>query len=408
MEYIARHLEDVILKVNDFFPVVMVCGQRQIGKSTLLRHLQEDARSYVNLDDVRYRRLALEDPVTFLDSLGTPLFIDEFQRAPNLLLEIKRRVDARILDKVPTTGIYWLSGSQKFTMLKDVSESLAGRVGLFDLLGLSAAELEARDSSPFDADVNALKARLAQSKKKSLAQIYERIFVGGMPALHASQVDREWYFSSFINTYLERDIYMLSDVGKLEQFYDFLLFLAARTGQILNYNDIAKSIGISLPTAKAWVGILVRSGVLYLLRPFASNLSKRLTKSPKLYFLDTGLCAYLTRWPNAETLQAGMMDGAFLETYVVSEIVKSYYHAGRIPNIFYYRDSEGREIDLVLERERKLCPIEIKKNADPSHASRHFALLKKYGECGTGLVICSADDLYPLKQNVWLCPLSAL
>ena len=408
MAYISRHLEEVILKASGFFPVIMVCGQRQVGKSTMLRHLQEGSRAYVNLDDIRHRRLALQDPIAFLDSLGTPLLIDEFQRAPNLLLEIKRRVDALALDNLPNSGLYWLSGSQKFTMQKDVSESLAGRVGLFELLGLSTAEIEGRTPSIFDPDIDAIKTRLANAQRKSLAQIYERIFLGGMPALHATGVDREWYFSSYINTYLERDIYLLADIGKLEQFYDFLLFLAARTAQILNYNDIAKSIGVSLPTAKAWVSILVRSGVLYLLRPFASNLSKRLTKSPKLYFLDTGLCAYLTRWPSAETLQTGMMDGAFLETYVVSEIVKSYYHAGRIPNIFYYRDSEGREIDLVLERERKLCPIEIKKNADPSHASRHFSLLEKYGECGTGLVICSTDDLYPIQQDVWLCPLSLL
>ena len=202
------------------------------------------------------------------------------------------------------------------------------------------------------------------------------------------------YFSSFINTYLERDIYLLADVDKLEQFYDFLVFLATRTGQILNYNDIAKSIGVSLPTAKSWVSILVRSGVLYLLRPFASGLSKRLTKSPKLYFLDTGLCAYLTRWPNAETLQSGMMDEAFLKTYVVSEFVKSYYHAGKIPDIFYYRDSEGREIDLVLEHERKLCPIEIKKMPTQVMRVGIFSYLKS--------MVNVAEDWLSVQQMIYI------
>ena len=407
--YISRHLEQSIREASRDYPVVMVSGARQVGKSTMLHHIMEPERRYVTLDDANARRLALQDPVLFFETYGAPLLIDEFQRVPSLLLEMKRRVDQAALDEKPRGGMYWLIGSQKFLMMKDVADSLAGRITLFDLDGLSAAEIDGQPPRSFSPEIHRLQETVRQRPMKDVHEVFGRIFLGGMPQLVTTGMDRERFFSNYVDTYLERDIRELAQVGKVSQFYDFLVFMAARTGQELKYAEIANAVGVSSPTAKAWVSLLVQSGVVYLLRPYASNLTRRLVKTSKIYFMDTGLAAYLCRWPNAETLANGAMDGAFFETYVVSEIVKSFHHAGRKADLYYYRDVDRREIDLLLWEEGKLYPIEIKKGAIPAHADKNFGALQIFGaDVQPGLILCMSKELVPYSAGAWLCPVSVL
>lgn len=407
--YIKRHLENQITKASKYYPVVMVCGARQVGKSTLLNHLREDDRNYVSLDDMNARRLAENDPTLFFETYGLPILIDEFQRVPSILLEIKRIVDKKALNGEPNEGLFWLTGSQKFKMMNNVSDSLAGRIAVFDLSSLSNSEIIGNDANLFRPDIDSIKARIQRAKKQNIHQVYKRIFQGGMPKINTTDIDRERYYSDYVNTYLERDIKELSQVGKLNEFYDFLVFMAARTSQQLKYSEIANAIGISAPTAKEWVSILERSGIIYILKPYYSNISKRLVKTPKMYFLDTGLAAYLCRWPNAETLERGAMDGAFLETYVVSEIVKSYFNAGKRPDLYYYRDIDGKEIDLLIIEGNNIYPIEIKKSSNPSNPDKNLSALQKFNmSVMPELIICMSEELIPYNREAWLCPVSIL
>lgn len=410
--YISRHLEQQILKASADYPVVMVCGQRQVGKSTMLNHIRDGSRRYVTLDDGNARRLAISDPALFFETYGYPLLIDEFQRVPSILMEMKKIVDEKALNGEDNSGMFWLTGSQKFQMMQNVSESLAGRVAVFDMAGLSAAETEGRSPSLFHPGIDMLRKRQCEAKKKSIHQIYQDIFQGSMPKLRSSGIKRDRYYMDYVNTYIERDVKDLAQVGKLTEFYSFLVYIAARTGQELKYNEISREIGISAPTAKAWVTILERSGVVYILRPYSVNITKRLVKTPKVYFMDTGLAAYLCRWPDALTLENGAMDGAFLETYVISEIVKSYYNAGKPADLFYYRDIDGREIDLIVSDGTKLYPIEIKKAKEPAHADKNFSVLEKMRKSGIdvqpGVIMCMSDEILPYNRGTWFCPVSVL
>ncbi|MBD5468156.1 MAG: ATP-binding protein [Lachnospiraceae bacterium] len=407
--YIKRHLENQIIEASKFYPVVMVCGQRQVGKSTMLNHIKEDARRYVTLDDGNARRLAEKDPALFFETYGYPLLIDEFQRVPSILIEMKRIVDQKALDGDDNNGMYWLTGSQKFKMMRDVSESLAGRIAVFDMSGLSAAELDEREAEVFHPAIENLRRRIPHMQSRNVHQIYERIFKGGMPKLLTTNMERERFYTDYINTYLERDIKELALVGKLGEFYDFLVFMAARTSMELKYSEIANAIGVSAPTAKEWVSILERSGIIFILRPYYNNITNRLVKTPKMYFLDTGLAAYLCRWPNAETLENGAMDGAFFETYVVSEIVKSYYNAGKRPDLYYYRDVDGKEIDLLFVEGDKIYPMEIKKAKMPEHADKNFSVLDKLKlNVRQGIILCMADEMLPLNRDTWYFPVTAI
>ncbi len=407
--YLSRHLEGAVKYASAYYPVVMVCGQRQVGKSTMLNHLRDRTRRYVTLDDANARRLATEDPALFFETYGTPLLIDEFQRAPGILLEMKRIVDGKILNGEDANGLFWLTGSQKFRMMQGVSESLAGRIAILDMSSLSNAEISGAPEALFDPRIDALKSRLEKRPKKGLHEIYATIFRGGMPKLLTTDLDRERFYMDYVNTYLERDVKDLSQVGKINEFYSFLVYMAARTGQELKYDDIAKRIGISAPTAKAWVTILERSGIVFPLRPYFSNQTKRLVKTPKVYFLDTGLAAYLCRWTSPETLENGAMDGAFLETYVVSEIVKSYYNAGKPLNLYYYRDIDKKEIDLLIVRDDTVYPIEIKKAKTPKDADKNFSVLEKlHLKIGPGLIFCMTDELIPYNRDAWYCPIAVI
>ena len=385
--YIQRHLEQQITEASRYYPVVMVCGQRQVGKSTMLNHIKEPERRYVTLDDGNARRLAATDPALFFETYGYPLLIDEFQREPSILLEMKRIVDEKALAGEDASGLFWLTGSQKFKMMQGVSESLAGRVAVFDMSSLSAAEIEGRPSGIFNPDLDSVRERLKHAVSKDVHQVYEDIFRGGMPKLRVTDLD----------------------LGKLNEFYDFLVFMAARTGQQLKYEEIAGAVGVSSNTAKAWVAILERSGMIYILRPYHSNLTKRLVKTPKVYFMDTGLAAYLCRWPDARTLESGAMDGAFFETYVVTEIVKSCYNAGKPTDLFYYRDVDRKEINLLMVKGDKMYPIEIKKGKAPNAPDKNFNALNKFNmDIEPGLVICMSDELIPYNRRCWYCPIEAV
>ena len=406
--YIKRNIEEAIIQTSKEYPVVMVCGQRQVGKSTMLNHIKENNRRYVSFDDRQAKRLAETDPTLFFETYGYPILIDEFQKVPTILETIKDISDKLGYEGKDNNGLFWLTGSQKFEMMKGVSESLAGRVAVFEMSSLSKNELIGKDYGVFNPELSALKKK--ENIKSSVNDIYSLIFKGGMPKINASSINRDRYYSDYINTYLERDIKELSQVGKLNEFYDFLVYIAARTGQEIKYDEISKQVGISAPTAKSWIAILERSGVIFILRPYSSSITNRLVKTPKMYFMDTGLAAYLCRWPNAETLQNGNMDGAFFETYVVSEIVKSYYNSGTpVNNLYYYRDIDQKEIDLLIVTADSIYPIEVKKSKDPSKPDKNFKVLNKFGlNVKPGLVICMCDEIVPINKNCYLIPVSLI
>jgi len=407
--YIKRHLEEQVLKVSKDYPVVLVCGQRQVGKSTMLYHIKTEDRKYITLDDAHARRLAEQDPALFLENYAPPLLIDEIQRVPGLFLEIKRYVDERILRGENVSGAFWLTGSQKFHLMLGVADSLAGRIAVFEMTGFSQAELAGRKADIFRPEIDCIKTRATGCPMKDTAVLYEAIFRGSMPKLLTTDIERERYYSDYVDTYLERDIRVLTQAGKLTAFYEFLVYMAARTAQELHYDAISKEIGISAPTAKTWVSILERSGIIYILRPYYNNISNRMVKTPKFYFMDTGLAAYLCRWPNATVLANGAMDGTFLETFVVTEILKSYYGLGRQPNLYYYRDTDGKEIDLLFVDGDSICPLEVKKAKTPERPDKNFTVLNKFNlKVLPGIVMCLTDQIIPYNRNAWLVPVSVL
>jgi len=413
--YIKRALEDTVRKASATFPVMLVTGPRQVGKSTMLERLAEPNRKIVTLDDPDIRYLAKSDPALFLQRYTPPVLIDEIQyAAAELFPYIKMAVD-----KSKRNGDFWITGSQAFVMMQNVSESLAGRVGIINLLGLSTSEINAVSSEVFTTDSKRLMKRVEEAKKFDLNGLYSRIFKGSMPKLYADDnVDLEMYYRSYIDSYLKRDIKDLTQVADEMAFYNFMTIVAARTAKPVIYDEIARECGISSPTAKKWLSILKTSHIIALVQPYSNNLLKRVTKMPLLHFLDTGLCAHLLKWGNPEALERGAMSGAFFESYVFSEIYKSYLNAGKEPPIYYYRDKDKKEIDLLIYENGTLYPIEIKKSASPGKdAIKHFGVLKpvtepeKFGELsqtkmkiGNGAVVCMANDLLPIDAKNWYVP----
>lgn len=409
MTYIKRASEETVRQVSKMFPVLLLTGPRQVGKTTLLQRLAEEEkkegidRKYVTLDDPDVRFLAKRDPALFLQRFSPPVLIDEIQYATELLPYIKMSVD-----KSKNKGDFWITGSQVFRLMKNVSESLAGRVGIVNLLGLSDAEIYQEPSEPFTTDAANLMKRLSVRNSKNLNEIYDRIFRGSMPELYAdSNVDWETYYRSYVDTYLQRDIRDLAQVADEMQFYNFMTVVAAHTSKPVVYEELANATGISAPTAKKWLSILVSSHIVALVQPYHNNALKRVVKMPLLHFLDTGLAAYLLKWGNPEALERGAMSGAFFESHVFSEIYKSFLNAGKEPPIFYYRDKDKKEIDLLLYQNGVLSPIEIKKSASPGKAAiKNFKVLEPAlkVELGTGSVVCMANDLLPVDDSNWYVP----
>ncbi len=400
-----RTLKEALVRASQAFKVILLTGMRQVGKTTLLRSLASSERGYVTLDDGDELRLAREDPKLFFQLHRPPLIIDEVQYAPELFPHIKMLVDAS-----DARGQVWLTGSQQFQMMRNVTESLAGRVAIFDLMGLSLDERRGLGSTqrPF---VPAPEFR-TDKPAAGVDEVFEWIWRGAFPdsALDAPE-HWEAFYRSYLRTYVERDLRQLAQIGDEAAFLNFLKIVAARTGQELNLSEIARDAEIAHATAKRWLSVLVASGVVFLLPPYFSNLSKRLVKSPKIYFSDTGLCAYLTAWTTPRTLAAGAMSGAFFETFVVTEIFKSHLHNGRVPSLYFLRDSNRVEIDLLLERDGVLHPIEIKKTAAPTKAmTKNFERFRASGlkNLGYGAVVCMTDAVRPLSETAAAVPVWAL
>ena len=403
MAYIKRNLEKVIEQVTKEYPVVLVTGPRQVGKTTMLQKMMEGTnRGYVTLDDLNERNLAKTDPEMFLQLHKPPVLIDEVQYAPELFTYIKLHVDRN-----HTPGEFWLTGSQVFKLMQGVQESLAGRVAVLSLTALSQAEIYGGLNEPFTVDLDALNARKEGKIEADTCAIFERIYKGSMPAIVGGiNSNSQIFYNSYLSTYIERDVRELSDSIDSLKFLHFITAVAARCGQMLNIADIARDADINQVQAKNWLGILETLGIIFYLYPYSNNLLKRLVKTPKLYFYDTGIVCYLTKWSSPETLESGAMNGAVLENYVVSEIRKSYLNNGKEPYMYYYRDKDAKEIDIVLERDGELNPIEIKKTSNPgTELIRVFDLLDKSSTPRSkGAVICMKPSLNAIDRDNYIVP----
>jgi len=400
--YLPRTIEQPILHIAKHFPVLLVTGARQVGKTTLLRQLSGQERAYVTLDDPLILSLARQDPALFMQRFPAPVLIDEIQYAPELLPYIKMAVDS---DRKP--GQFWLTGSQQFQVMKNVSESLAGRVGIMQLFGLSRQEClgQGKHQKPFLPSVELFQGYKGSSL--TLQGLYTAIWRGSFPALALDRdMDRDVFLSSYVQTYLQRDVRDLAQVGDAITFLRFLRAAAARTSQLLNMAEMARDADVAPNTAKKWLSILLASGLAYLLEPYFNNVTKRLVKSPKLYFLDTGLAAYLTEWSSPETLEAGAMSGAILETWILGELLKSWQHNGLQAPFYYYRDTDQKEIDLLIVQDGTVYPLEFKKTASPAkNAVRHFAVLERLGmPIGIGAVMSLVKQALPLTNKAWSVP----
>lgn len=403
MNYISRSLETVVKEVTKEYPVVLVTGPRQVGKTTMLQKLMENTeRSYVSLDDLNERAMAKNDPELFLQLHQPPVLIDEVQYAPELFTYIKIYVD-----KYHNPGAFWLTGSQVFKLMQGVQESLAGRVAVLSMTSLSQAEICGESVEPFQVKLQALSDRKEQRKPTDAKGIFERIFRGSMPAIvSGAYSNSQIFYSSYLSTYIERDVRELSETIKSLKFLRFMTAVAARSSQMLNISEIAQDADINQIQAKAWLGILETLGIIFYLHPYSNNLLKRLVKTPKLYFYDTGLVCYLTKWSSAETLECGAMNGAILENYVVSEIVKTYLNCGKEPFIYYYRDKDAKEIDIVLEHDGVLNPIEIIKTSNPgTELTKVFTLLDRASVLrDKGAVICMKPELGAIDRDNYIVP----
>ncbi len=406
--YIRRHAEKTVEKLSQMFGAVLVAGPRQVGKTTMLERLTENMNS-VTLDDPIVRAGAEEESGTFFKDNPPPVFVDEIQKAPILFEQIKI-----FIDRERKKGQFFMCGSQQFKMMKGVSESLAGRIGLVTLLGFSLREIYGIGyDSPFIPTKDYFTERKSFLADISYDDVWKRIHRGSMPELTENpEFDWQMFYGAYVRTYIDRDVRELSEIGDTVKFTKFMIATAASTGQLLNLASLSRDVGISQPTAERWLSILVASNIVYLLQPYSNNITKRAIKTPKLYFLDTGLAAYLTKWNTPDVLKNGAMAGAFFESFVVSEVIKSYYNKGilELP-IYFYRDKDMNEIDLIIEDSGVLHPIEMKKHADPSKKDiEAFDILDKIPgiKRGSGGVVCLYDKLITLKGEDKVIPINYL
>lgn len=409
MVYIKRAMENTFLQMNKEFPVILLTGPRQVGKTTMLQNLAQQeniGREYITLDDLTEREMAKNDPKMFLQIHKPPLFIDEIQYAPELFPYIKIHVD-----KTHNPGDFWLTGSQIFKLMEGVQESLAGRICLLHMPPMSQAEITAATSTPFEVNFDKLLERSKTLKPVNTPSMFARIFKGGMPALVSGQYTQQAaVYSSYVATYIDRDVKEISGTIDSLKFMNFITATAALTSQMLNYKTIADAADLSVPTVKNWLNILERLGIIFYLHPYSNNMLKRMVTKPKLYFYDCGLVSYLTKWSSGETLMNGAMSGAILENFVVSEIIKSYQNDGKEPHIYYYRDKDSKEIDIILENNGCLSPLEIKKTSMPEKRLINvFSVLNKSGmQISTGGILCMSDRLSAFDQNNLIIPIWAI
>lgn len=404
MNYLERTLERKFLHMSSFFKAVLVTGARQVGKTTMLKHLAaEQNRTYVSMDNTMARMLAKSDPVLFFQTYKPPIIIDEIQKAPELFEQIKI-----MCDDSEERGLFWLTGSQQYKMMKNIRETLAGRIGILELYSLSKNEVEGLTfANELDFSLPCLLERQALAKKNDIIDVFEYIWRGGMPdALSADAEQRQEYYNSYIETYLMRDVSEEGGITDTVRFRKFLNGCAALAAEQVNYKTLAESAEISQPTAKEWVRLLQSLGIIYLLPPYANNELKRLTKTPKLYFCDTGLCAYLSMWLTRDTLMNGAASGHYFENYVVMELLKNFAYAPSKANLTYYRDSNAKEIDVFVEENGMIHPLEIKKSANPDRREvKKYELLDKAKlKRGCGGIICMCEEVIPIDSKNYFIP----
>ena len=403
MNYIKRDIESRILSLTGEYSCILITGPRQVGKTTVLKQLMTDDREYVTLDDLQERRLARTDPAMFMQTHSLPIFIDEVQYAPELFSYIKIAID-----NGAKPGAFWLTASQTFRLMELAQESLAGRVAILHMTSLSQHEIYGTgNTTPFSVDIAQLKERRKTNAPADMKELYERIWKGSMPGLASGRfTDRDVFYSSYLQTYIERDVSELIERVDKMMFADFVRAAACRTGQLLNVHDIAMDVGVSDETAKRWLSVLERSDVIFYLRPYSNNLLKRTIKTPKMYFFETGLVAYLTRYSSPEILANGAINGAILENYVVSEIRKTYFNDARDCLMWYYRDKESNEIDMVIESDGELHPLEIKRSVNPaSEIVSAFSVLDKGSvPRGKGAIICMRPELSAVNSDNLIVP----
>lgn len=418
--YIKRTIEKTLTDMANSFPVVMVTGPRQVGKTTLLNMLAKQNNKKVNfvtLDNMDARKLAIEDPDLFLRTYKTPLIIDEFQYAPELLTYIKIIVDKIRLDSfddnnVTKNGLFYLTGSQAFQTMSNITESLAGRVGILNLYGLTNRETENIEETFFISEKEILENK-QKTEKLNTIELYEKIIKGSYPEIYNNEnMKVSNYFETYITTYIERDIRQLINVQDELKFYKFISNIAARTAQELNMMDICNEIGISSVTGEKWLSILTNTGLVYLLGPYSNNNISRIVKKPKIYFMDTGLSCYLSGYLDAITLEKSAYNGAIFETYVITQIIKSYTNQGMNAkkHLYYYRDNNGKEIDLLIVYNNTVYPIEIKKSANPPiEAIKNFKIVERFGmKVGNGGIICMKENLFPINENNYYIPIELI
>ncbi len=416
-KYKTRTIEKALNSLINSCPVIMITGSRQVGKTTLLNHLLATSSqkiNYISLDNLLIRNQAIEDPELFLRTYEPPLIIDEFQYAPELLSYIKIKVDKARQNELFGDGssvstLYYLTGSQIFQTMKNVSESLAGRIGILNLYGFSIRELENLPEPIFIPDINLLMEK-ERTKTKSTGEIFESIINGSYPEVNTDiGRNREQFYETYISTYIERDIRQLINIKDENKFMKFMIAVAARTAQEYNAFDIANDIGVDSKTVDEWISILKNTNLIYLLQAYSNNNIQKAIKRPKIYFMDTGLACYLTGYINSETLEKSAYNGAIFETYIMSEIIKSYANNGKNPRtrLYYYRDTNQKEIDLLVFYDNVVYPVEIKKSANPGkEAIKNFDVVQKFGcKVGNGIVLCMMENMIPIDNNNYYVPI---
>lgn len=404
MKYIERTLERKFLKMSSFFKAVLITGARQVGKTTILKHLAEgQKRTYVSMDNTMARTLAKSDPVLFFQTYKPPIIIDEIQKAPELFEQIKI-----MCDESEERGLFWLTGSLQYNMMKNVRETLAGRIGILELYSLSKNEVDGiRFPNEMDFSLACLQQRQACTGKNDVVDVFDHIWRGGMPdAIYADAEQRQEYYNSYIETYLMRDVSEEGGITDSVRFRKFLNACAALVAEQVNYKTLAEAAEISQPTAKEWLRLLQGLGIIYLLQPFANNELKRLSKTPKLYFCDTGLCAYLSMWLTRDTLMNGAASGHYFENYVIIELVKNFSYSSVKANLTYYRDSNAKEIDVMVEENGLIHPLEIKKSANPDRREiKKYEIIDKTNlERGSGGIICMCEEVIPIDGKNCFIP----